>query len=77
MSKRFTYRELTLLLGIAVALIVLFTFWLRQPDSFSKLPSTTPTSFQRVYESMNETKEQVEQMANGFLVLFSNQNNPY
>lgn len=77
MSKRFTYRELTLLLGIAVALIVLFTFWIRQLAPLSQLPNTTTTSFQKVYDSLTETKEQFEQIANGFLVPFSSQNNPY
>jgi ABC-type transporter Mla subunit MlaD len=43
MIKRFTYKELTLVLGIVVALLVIFTLWLRQPSgTFSdrlKLPT--------------------------------------
>jgi hypothetical protein len=31
MIKNFTYKELTLLLGILVALIIVFTLWIRQP----------------------------------------------
>jgi hypothetical protein len=32
MTKRFTYKELTLILGIIVALIVVFTMWIRKPS---------------------------------------------
>ena len=32
MIKRFTYKELTLVIGIVVALLVIFTLWLRQPS---------------------------------------------
>ena len=31
MVRRFTYKELTLLIGVVVALIVIFTLWVRQP----------------------------------------------
>ncbi len=37
MIKRFTYKEFTLLLGIIVALIIIFALWIRQPSkSFSR-----------------------------------------
>ncbi len=38
-KKRFTYRELTLLVGIIVAAIVLFTFLSRQSSALSDLTS--------------------------------------
>jgi hypothetical protein len=33
MINKFTYKELTLLLGILVALIIVFALWIRQPKS--------------------------------------------
>jgi ABC-type cobalamin transport system permease subunit len=37
MIKRFTYKEFTLLLGVIVALIIVFALWIRQPaKSFSR-----------------------------------------
>jgi hypothetical protein len=37
MIKRFTYKEFTLLLGVIVALIIVFALWIRQPSkSFSR-----------------------------------------
>ena len=32
MIHKFTYKEFTLILGIAVALIIVFTLWIRQPE---------------------------------------------
>jgi predicted ABC-type sugar transport system permease subunit len=33
MVKKFTYKELTLVLGILVALIIVFTLWIYKPTS--------------------------------------------
>ena len=38
MMKRFTYKELTLVLGIVVALVVIFTLWLRRLPALSQIP---------------------------------------
>jgi hypothetical protein len=46
MIKKFTYKELTLILGIIVALIVVFTMWLRQPlPAFSSVRLPKLSSF--------------------------------
>jgi hypothetical protein len=76
--KRFTYRELTLVLGIVVALIVIFTLWLRQPVHGSPRNSDPRTSFfYNFKKSFTQKKVTVERHFNGFVGLLSNQNNPY
>jgi hypothetical protein len=72
MIKRFTYKELTLVLGIVVALAVIFTLWIRQPaGTFSNiLKLSTPTGMSTIKRSLIKDFVVFEE-------LFSNQNNPY
>jgi hypothetical protein len=53
-KRRFTYKELTLVLGIVVALVVIFTLWLREPSgAFSgTLKLSTPTGLSTVKKSV-------------------------
>lgn len=71
--KRFTYKELTLVLGIVVALVVIFTLWLRQPSgAFSdtlKLP--TPAGLSTV------KKSSIKNYFSAFEELLSGRSNPY
>ena len=73
MIKRFTYKELTLVLGIVVALVVIFTLWLRQPSgTFSdtlKLP--TPAGISTVKKSA------IKNYFAAFEELLSGRSNPY
>ncbi|WP_276374212.1 hypothetical protein [Chryseolinea sp. H1M3-3] len=73
MKNRFTYKELTLVAGIAVALIVIFTLWIRKPAYASFKTSTIP-ALSKFY---SVKKVQVEAYINAFGVLFSSRNNPY
>ena len=75
MAKRFTYRELTLLLGIVVALIVMFTFW--HPQWAPQSPTAEVSSIQHVYDMIDEQKELFREAINGFSVLSSNRNSLY
>jgi hypothetical protein len=53
MNRNFTYRELTVILGILVALLVVFTFWYKTPDFQSLTPSfTTPASSPVTFSSI-------------------------
>jgi hypothetical protein len=78
MKKRFTYRELTLVLGILVALIVIFALWGRQPfSSYSKtkkvpsgISNTIITQFYTLKKSAIKTYAVFEE-------LHSNRSNPY
>ena len=73
MIKRFTYKELTLILGIIVAVIVIFTLWVRQPSKvFSGTSKGLGFSGLRVVE-----KSAVKNYFNAFEELLSNRNNPY
>ena len=73
MMKRFTYKELTLVLGIVVALVVIFALWLRQPaGTFSdtlKLP--TPAGVSTVKKSA------IKNYVAAFEELLSGRSNPY
>lgn len=70
MIKRFTYRELTLLIGVAVAVIIIFTLWVRQP--FAQNPLRIPIAdIQKIREIT------LKKSVNAFEVLRSNRNNPY
>jgi hypothetical protein len=73
MMKRFTYKELTLVLGIAVALVVIFTLWLRHPSgSFSdSLRIPTPAGVSTV------KKSSVKNYFAAFGELLSGRSNPY
>lgn len=79
MSKKFTYKELTLLLGIIVALIVIFTLWIRQPsDSFSITSKTqTESPFAGFKKLFSHKKSTIGNYLNGFAALFSDRSNPY
>ena len=70
MIKRFTYRELTLLIGVIVAVIVIFTLWVRQPSGHSilRLP---------IAEIQKVREVAIKERINVFEALLSNQNNPY
>jgi hypothetical protein len=72
MIKRFTYKELTLLLGIVVALTVIFTLWIRQPSgTFSNiLKLSTPSGMSAIKKSLIKDFVVFEE-------LFSSQSNPY
>jgi hypothetical protein len=73
MIKRFTYKELTLVLGIVVALVVVFTLWLRQPSGvFSdtlKFPTRAGISTVK--------KSAIKNYFAAFEELLSGRNNPY
>ena len=73
MIKRFTYKELTLVLGIVVALLVIFTLWLRQPSgTFSdslKLPTRAGISTVK--------KSSIKNYVAAFEELLSGRSNPY
>ena len=73
MMKRFTYKELTLVLGIVVALVVIFTLWLRQPSgTFSDtLKVSTPAGVSTVKKSA------VKNYFAAFEELLSGRSNPY
>lgn len=72
MIKKFTYKELTLLLGILVALIIVFTLWIRQP---SKPISTFGIKRPSVVQSIKNTV--IKTYVNVAEVLLSDQSNPY
>ena len=73
MIKRFTYKELTLVIGIVVALLVVFTLWLRQPSgTFSdtlRLPKHTGISAVK--------KSAIKNYFAAFEELLSGRSNPY
>lgn len=73
MIKRFTYKELTLLLGILVALIVIFTLWIRQPANAISRTSKVP-GFSRLYSIK---KNILKRYVIVFDALHLNQNSPY
>jgi hypothetical protein len=78
MKKRFTYRELTLVVGIVVALIVIFTLWFRQPVQALTRNSDHRTSlFYNIKKSFIHKKVMIEQEINGLAGLLSGRNNPY
>ncbi len=70
MIKRFTYRELTLLIGVIVAVIVILTLWVRQPfvPGILRFPIA---DVQKVREIA------IKECINAFEELHSNQNSPY
>lgn len=78
MKKRFTYRELTLVVGIVVALIVIFTLWLRQPvNAFTRNDDPRTSLFYNLKRSFTQKKVMIEQQVNGLAGLLLNRNNPY
>ena len=70
MSKKFTYRELTLLIGVIVAVIVIFTLWARQPFDQSTLRIP-------IAGKQNLKEVAVRKYVKAFEVLPLDQNNPY
>jgi hypothetical protein len=70
MIKRFTYRELTVLIGVIVAVIVIFTLWVRQPFGHSILRFP-------LAEVEKARAVAVKEYINVFEALRSNRNNPY
>lgn len=73
MIKRFTYKELTLILGIIVALIVVFTLWIRQPSQSVSGSARLPklTNFVPVKSHV------IQHAATVFVERLSGRNNPY
>ena len=69
-KKGFTYRELTLLIGVIVAVIVIFTLWIRQP--FRQNTLRIP-----IADIEKVSKVTLKKYVNAFEVLRSNRNNPY
>jgi hypothetical protein len=61
-----------MLLGVVVAMIVVFTLWVRQP--FSHFNMQDPAVVTKV---KNLKKETVKDYINAFEALHSSQNNPY
>ena len=70
MINKFTYRELTLVIGVIVAVIVIFTLWVRQPfgHSILRLP---------IAEVQKVRDVALKEHINAFEVLLSNRSNPY
>jgi hypothetical protein len=78
MKKRFTYRELTLVVGIVVALIVIFTLWLRQPvQAFTRNADARTSLFYDLKRSFMQKKIMIQEEVNGLAGLLSGRNNPY
>jgi hypothetical protein len=73
MTKRFTYKELTLIIGVVVAVIVVFTLWIRQPLS-AYLPTSHASGS---IEIRKVTRTPLKNYFNAFEELLSGQNNPY
>jgi hypothetical protein len=73
MKKRFTYRELTLVAGVVVALIVAFTLWFRQP--LNALPGKPKVTGTTGFSSLR--KESMKKYFIAFEELLSDLNNPY
>jgi hypothetical protein len=71
MIKKFTYRELTLLLGVVVAVIVVFTLWIRQPFSSSTSHIPVVTTLKKINEATKKN------YVSAFEVLHSGRSNPY
>jgi hypothetical protein len=71
MIKRFTYREATLLIGVLVALIVIFTLWIRVPFGQSVLQMPRVTEVQRIKDAA------AKEFVNAFEALHSGRSNPY
>jgi hypothetical protein len=78
MGKRFTYRELTLVLGILVALIVIFAIWSRQPfNSYSKTKKGPSSISNTIITRFYTLKKSVIKGYVVFEELHSNRSNPY
>ena len=78
MKKRFIYRKLTLVVGIVVALIVIFTLWLRQPvHAFTRKADSRTSLFYNLKKSFTQKKVILEQQVNGLAGLLLGRNNPY
>ena len=73
MTTRFTYRELTLLAGVVVAVIVAFTIWFRQPlNALPGKPKVTGTTGISSFK-----KEKMKKYFIVFEELLSDLNSPY
>lgn len=79
MKTRFTYRELTLVMGIVVALIVVFSLWSRQPFGSHLKTKGAPADVSNTIISQFYTIK--ESVIKGYFgassVLLSKQSNPY
>lgn len=73
MIYKFKHKELTLLIGVIVAAIVIFTLWIREPSNPFPRTSKAPgvPTFQMLKKSM------IKNYLNGFEELLSGRNNPY
>lgn len=73
MINKFTHKELTLLIGVIVAVIVVFTLWIRQP--LNAIPGTTKTSGLPSIQILK--KSVIKNYVSGFEELLSGRSNPY
>lgn len=73
MINKFRHKELTLLIGVIVAVIVVFTLWIRQP--FNLAPGPTKTSGLPGVEIIK--KSVIKNYVSGFEELVSGRSNPY
>lgn len=73
MIKRFTYKELTLLIGVVVALIVIFTLWIRQPLDVYPRTSKAPV-LSEIHKLKNTA---LKNYISVFEELLSGRNSPY
>jgi hypothetical protein len=72
-TYRFTYKELTLVIGIVVALVVIFTLWIKRPAmSFSNTPRIPALT-----KSYAEKKVTITTLFDAVEELLSNRSNPY
>jgi hypothetical protein len=71
MTNRFTYREFTLIAGVVVALIVIFTLWFRQPSVVANGRPKVTTDFSTL------RKESIKRYFIAFEELLSDLNSPY
>jgi hypothetical protein len=73
MIRRITHKELTLLIGVVVALIVIFTLWVRQPIS-----NLAPRSKSTVLSGIRNVKiAAFRSYVIAFEEHLSGRNNPY
>ncbi len=66
MIENFKHKQLTLLAGVVVALIVIFTLWMRDP---LKQPSGTSKApiFSKIYKLKNQTQETLSGLSRSLL----------
>ncbi len=73
MFKRFTYKEFTIILGIVVALIVVFALWIRQPSK--SLSKTSQVEWRWDFHMLKDKTAKI--YVSAFEELLSGRNSPY